>query len=227
MAIDSTLTDIKICSNAITLTGGKEISDFTSDSNQPAGGVCERLYPGFKRAILAEHPWRFAMKKLQLSMSAVDPINQWEHQYLFPDDRVENAFYTLFDTTDVNAPPFRDYQIFGERVLTNADALWMDYVFDILEKFWPADFVEFMEVAFASKITIAIKGEGSRQLQQDLFVEAYGDPTTVPAKRGKYQKVRSSNIASDPSQSYGDNTLEAARFGGMFSTITGGERFIF
>lgn len=228
MAIDSTMTDIKVCANALTKIGDKEISDFTSESNQPAGGICERLYPVFKRSILADYPWKFAFKKLQLSQDAVAPINQWDHQYLFPGDRVENGVYALFDTDDVDAPTFRNFEIFGERIMSNADALWMDYVYDALEKFWPFDFIDFMQTAFAAEIVVAVKGEQSRGLRNDLLIEAYGDPAITGVRgRGKYQKVKTSNSIDSPSMSYGDNTLEAARFGGIFPTITGGERFIF
>lgn len=226
MAIDSTRTDIKVCSNALTLLGAKEITDFTSDENQPRGGQCDRLYPTFKKSIYAKHPWKFAMKKLQLSLDVTSPINQWDNQFLLPNDRVANAFYKLFDSDDVNAPPYRNFEIIGERILTDVSQLWMDYVFNILEKFWPEDFAEFMEVAFAARIAVVVKGEGSRDRMNDLTIEAYGDPSR-PGILGLWQDVKTRNAIGSPVTTYGDDTLSAARFGGLFPQVTGGERFLF
>lgn len=227
MAIDSTRTDIKVCSNALTILGSAAISDFTSEANQPAGGVCERLYPTFKKSIYAEHPWKFAMKKLRLTRDSVAPINQWDNQFLFPGDRVENSVYKLFDTDAVNAFSFRRFEIVGERILTNVSQLWADYVHNAPESLWPEDFAEVMEISFAARICIAIKGEDSRDFRNDLLIEAYGDVNTS-ATAGKWQKVRTSNIIGSPVKLYGDDTLAQARFsGGLFPTPTGGERFDF
>jgi len=228
MPIDSTMTDIKICSASLRLIGAKAISDFTSDSNQPAGGICQEAYPLFKKAILAEHPWKFAFKKLQLSQEVEVPINQWDHQYLFPNDRIENGIYALYDTDAVDATTFREFEIFGERIMSNADALWLDYVYNAPESLWPFDFIDFIQVAFAARIAVAIKGVSARDIRNDLNFEAYGNPNVGGSLgRGKYQAVKTSNSIDSPSTAYGDNTLEAARFGGIFPTITGGERYIF
>lgn len=228
MSLDDTRTDVKVCSDALRKIHSKAISDFTSDSNQPGGGICAQLYPDFKRSILADYPWKFAFKKIQLSQEVDVPINQWDHQYLFPGDRAENGLYALYDTDDVGAPPFRDFEIFGERLMSNADALWMDYVYDVPEKFWPPDFADFMRTAFAAEIVIAVKGEQSRGLRNDLLIESYGDPAIAGRRgMGKYQRVKTSNSIDSPSTPYGDDTLAAARFGGLFPTPTGGERFIF
>lgn len=166
------------------------------------------------------------MKKIQLSQDAVSPVNQWDNQFFFPNDRVANAFYKLFDSADTDAPPFRDFEIVGERVMTNVTTLWIDYVHNALESLWPEDFAEFMEVAFAARIAVTVKGEGSRDRKNDLDIEAYGDPSR-PGIRGLWQDVKTRNAIGSPVTTYGDDTLSAARFGGLFPQVTGGERFQF
>lgn len=227
MAIDSTRTDIKVCSNALTLVGAPEITDFTSDENQPRGGVCSRLYGTFKKAVLARHPWKFAMKKQQLSLDEISPINQWANQFFFPGDRLANASFKLFDTDDVGALPFRNFEILGERIMTDVSELWADYVHNAAESLWPEDFVEFIEVAFAARIIIQIKGEGSRSFRNDLMIEAYGDRDPNKGTGGLYQQVKTANLIGSPVIPFGDNTLISARFGGLSQVPTGGENFIF
>lgn len=224
MPIDSTRTDIKVCSNALTHLGENEISDFTSSGNQPRGGICERQYPTFKKSILAKHPWKFALKKLQLTQDAVDPINQWDKQYIFPGDRVENSPYRMYDSVAVGALPFRRFEIFGERIMSDATALWMDYVHNAVETLWPEDFAEFMEVAFAARIAMAVTGD--RNLRADLMIEAYGD-VNGKDDGGLFQQIKVSNTKDAPVTTYGDDTLAHARFGGLNQTPTGGENFIF
>ena len=224
MPIDSTRTDIKICSNSLTLIGAKEITDFTSEENQSRAGTCARLYTTFKKSVLAKHPWKFASKKLNLSRDPTNPINQWSKQYLFPGDRVANSPYKLFDTVSVGAPPFKRFEIIGERILTEASALWMDYVFNVDEKFWPEDFAEFIEVAFAARIIIAVKGEGSQSLRKDLMIEAYGDIDPNRGTGGLWQQVKTANLMGSPVVPFGDNTLSEARFGGLSPVPT---NFIF
>lgn len=223
MSIDATRTDIKVCSNALTLLGEQPISDFTSDGNQPRGGHCERLYPTFKKSVLARHPWKFAFKKLQLSKDATAPINRWTNQFIFPGDRIHNSFYRLYDSDSVGALPFRNFEIFAERIMTDASALWMDYVHDALESLWPEDFVEFIEIAFAARLAIPITG--SRKKRGDLMIEAYGD-VNREANGGLWQQVKTNNLIGSPVTTYGDDTLAQARFGGIHPIPTGGENFI-
>ena len=224
MAIDATRTDIVTCSNALTLLGEKTISNFTASGNQPRGGICERLYPTFKKSILAKHPWKFAMKKLQLSKDATPPITAWTNQFLFPGDRVHNGFYRLFDTASVGTPPFRNFEIFGERIMTEASALWIDYVHNAVESLWPEDFSEFIEVAFAARIALPING--SRKKRSDLMIEAYGNIDRED-NGGLWQQVKTNNLIGSPVMTYGDDTLAQARFGGLNPTPTGGENYIF
>lgn len=218
--MDPTRTDVTVCSEALTLIGQKPIQSFTEQTEK--AGVCKRTYGRMKRSVMSLHPWKFTFKKVQLSLLVEPPLTQWSYQFNLPGDRLQNFPYRVFETDDVDALEFRNFEIFGDKLLANVDTLWLDYQYDTPESKWEEPFVDFFVTALAAKLAYPLAKD--IRLAQKLEVDAYGNDDNKEG--GLLQKAKTQNSINHPVRSYGDNTLASARFGGS-STISGGERFQF
>ena len=72
-------SDIDMSSNALLLIGDNAISSFT----EPGFGakVASNLYPDTYAAILASHPWSFALKEQELNKLAQEPDDLTNFQF--------------------------------------------------------------------------------------------------------------------------------------------------
>ena len=136
-------TDVSICSQALLLLGANEITSF-SDGTAPSA-ICNKLYPRVKSQTLGMYPWSFTLKKTQLGQLASTPTNVYSKEYQLPTDMflgVPRAVYASLSTG--NLPKITDYEIQGDKLLTNETTIVIDYQQLVAESAMPSYFVQMM-----------------------------------------------------------------------------------
>jgi hypothetical protein len=141
---------IKINSNALLLLGHSPISSFSD----PGSGaqVASNLYESTLTAMLEDHRWRFATKKVQLAQLAQAPDNEFTYQYQLPTDLIK--FIKIYEGGD--------YEIYGDKVYTNRNTCNIDYVFRIDETFFRPSFTKALEYHLAAQYAVPVTGNASR-----------------------------------------------------------------
>lgn len=139
-------TDIRICSDALLMLGGKAISSFNEGTS--ASNTCDRLYPGVKFSTLQSYPWSFSFKKVQLAQTINTPVNQYRYEYQLPSDRL-GAIRRAYNSTAIGAGTFNDWVIQGDKLLTNETTVVIDYQFAPTESEMPAYFVQLLKYMMA------------------------------------------------------------------------------
>ena len=165
-------------SNALILLGDAPISSL----NDPGAGalVAANLYDSSYRSMLSIHRWRFATKTFQLSKLTASPSNtDWNYQYQLPSD------YLYLIKTDAG----RGYEIYEDKVLSNATSLTIDYVYEVNEDFIPPYFAKAFEFFLASEFAIPVTGNSQRaeyyrgqyeaQLKRAKFLDSSQRPSDV------------------------------------------------
>jgi hypothetical protein len=176
------LTDVEICNRALVRLGSSVITSFSDDTD--LARICSSTYDGILEKSLAETPWRFAMKKQQLARLTDTPPNEWKYAYQLPSD-ILGGIYALFNSS-TSAAPSKHYEIFSDKVYTNENLIYVDYTFRPNETKFPSYFTEYMVLAIASQIAIAITDQAniadyySRLAQQQLDVARYTDASQQP-----------------------------------------------
>lgn len=165
-------TDVEICSNALLLLGEKTINSFDDTDGQTAA-TCGALYGMLVNGWLACYPWTFCKTKMQLSRLVDAPISGWQYKYQLPPDRLI-ATWAVFDSAGVNAAPIQTFDIQGETLLTNAEAIWLDYTARPDESKWPPYFTLFAVHALAATFAIAITQDKS--MFEVYQSKAFGTP---------------------------------------------------
>ena len=136
-------TDVSICSQALLLLGANQITSF-ADGTAPSS-VCSVLYPRVKSQTLGMYPWSFTLKKTQLGQLTSTPTNVYSKEYQLPTDMflgVPRAVYASLSTG--NLPKITDYEIQGDKLLTNETTIVIDYQQLVAESAMPSYFVQMM-----------------------------------------------------------------------------------
>ena len=103
----------------------------------PTEQLCKKIYPQSRRSTLRGHPWNFAIKRVQLAVSATTPLFGFASAYDLPPDFIR--FLTRH--TDLGVPVSdgfiegKEYEIENGQFLTNntstsSTVLNMRYIFD-------------------------------------------------------------------------------------------------
>lgn len=157
-----------LCSQAAALLGEKPIQSFTGGQRE---ATCGLLYGDCVRNLLASYPWSFAQAKQQLARLSTAPLNEWKYAYKLPSDRLgnPNAYY---DNAAVGAIPFLAWEVQGDNVLCNEEAVYCDYLFLPTIPKWPPYFVTLVIYALAAVLAVPLTTDQSKAEYWD--VKAFG-----------------------------------------------------
>lgn len=147
---------ISICSDALILLGAKPISSFNDGTD--GANTCDRLYPDIRDALLVQYPWSFTLKKAKLARLITTPTTAWRYEYQLPGDRLSNV-RSVRNSPSPNAPIQKDWEIQGDRLLTNLDEVFIDYQFQTQEFAMPPYFVQLMKYMLAWHLAMPITDE--------------------------------------------------------------------
>lgn len=168
------LSDLDICSQALTLLRASPISSFNEGTNE--ADICKLLYNDFVAASLTLHPWTFATKKSFLNRELATPVNEYKYIHIVPAEAL--LIWAVFNSNQANVSPVNNYDIYasdgGRRIYSNYETLYADYTVYASETVWPHYFVQFMIHAFAAHIAVPVCHDET--LAQYYTTKAYGSP---------------------------------------------------
>ena len=139
-------TGVSICSDALLLIGAKAISSFNDGTDESS--VCDRLYPDIRDSTLVMYPWSFGMKKVQLAQLITTPTTVWRYEYQLPGDKLANP-RAVYNSANSGSPVQKDWEIQGDKLLTNLTSVCIDYQFSVPEYAMPQYFVQLLKYMVA------------------------------------------------------------------------------
>jgi len=125
--------------------------------------IANRIYDQVYGDLLGKAPWRFAVKKADLSHLVAAPLNEWSDQFDLPAQCVRI----------VRVYPDQPFEVFEGKVYANASSLAVDYVERVSESLLPPPFVRLVALELAVRMCIAITNdvELKKTLQQDVRMQ--------------------------------------------------------
>lgn len=167
-------SDIDIASNALVRIGVPPISSFTEGG--AAGQAASNLYEPTIRTLLTESRWRFAAAKRKLAQLTAKPLNDWTYAYQLPSDMM--LLCRVFPRTN--------YEIFEDKLYTDAASVEVDYLFRAPESLFPAYFQLACEYKLASEFALIVTSNRSLaetyeikhqdQMKKARFADSQGRP---------------------------------------------------
>lgn len=146
-------TGVSICSDALLLIGAKAISSFNDGTDESS--VCDRLYPDIRDSTLVMYPWSFSMKKVQLAQLITTPTTVWRYEYQLPGDKLANP-RAVYNSPNSGSPVQKDWEIQGDKLLTNLTSVYIDYQYSVPEYAMPQYFVQLLKYMVAWHIAETI-----------------------------------------------------------------------
>lgn len=199
-------TAVSICSDALILLGAKPISSFNDGTDE--ANSCDRLYSDVRDTTLSTYPWTFAYKKVQLARLITTPATEWRYEYQLPGDRLGNP-RALFTSNAVYSRPSKEWDIQGDKLLTNYEEVFIDYPYQTPEYAMPQFFVQLLKYMMAWHLAMPITEQEAKT--------AYWQSVAVggPSENGRGGFMRQAmNIdgQGQPPQVLEDYALVAARY---------------
>jgi hypothetical protein len=198
-------TGITICSDALLLIGAKAITSFNDGTDESS--VCDRLYPDIRDSTLVMYPWSFNTKKIQLAQLLTAPTSVWRYAYQLPGDRLAGP-RAVYDTASPGAPVQKDWEIQGDQLLTNLEAVYIDYQYSVGEFAWPQYFTQLMKYMVAWHIAEPITEQQDKSLRWER--KAVGDPSEN-GRGGYFRTAMNIDAQGQPTRAMEDYTLIAVR----------------
>lgn len=199
-------TGISICSDALILLGAKAISSFNDGTDE--ANAADRLYPDVRDSTLMMYPWSFAYKKVQLAQLITTPTTEWRYEYQLPGDRLGNP-RAVYTTSTPNARPFKEWEIQGEKLLTNETSIYVDYPYQTPEYAMPQYFVQLLKYMMAWHLAYPITEQQDKAAYwQNVAVGGASEN----GRGGYFRQAVNMDGHGQPPQQIDDFSLVAVRF---------------
>ena len=95
------------------------------------------------------YPWSFSLTKVQLNRLTATPTSIWTYQYSLPTDMLNGVPRRVFASASTNSPPIQEYEIQGDKLLSNNSEIYVDYQVDTAESAMPGYFVQLLTYQMA------------------------------------------------------------------------------
>jgi hypothetical protein len=198
-------TGVSICSDALLMLGAKAISSFNDGTDESS--VCDRLYPDVRDSTLVMYPWSFSVKKVKLARLITTPNSVWRYEFQLPGDRLGNP-RAVYQSATPGSPVQKDWEIQGDKLLTNLDTIYLDYQYSVGEFAMPQYFVQLLKYMMAWHLALPITEQSDRaQYWQQVAVGAIGEN----GRGGYIRTAMNIDGQGQPSRIIEDFTLIAVR----------------
>jgi len=112
------ITETSICNSALIKIGVETINSLSD--NVKAAKLCNQQYSILRDEVLQDHPWNFALARVELANTAVTPVWEFDNEYQLPNDCLK---VVSFEDEE-----FTEYQIEGNKLYTNYDTAKIKYI---------------------------------------------------------------------------------------------------
>jgi hypothetical protein len=198
-------TGVSICSDALLMLGAKAISSFNDGTDESS--VCDRLYPDVRDSTLVMYPWSFSVKKVKLARLITTPNSVWSYEFQLPGDRLGNP-RAVYQSATPGSLVQKDWEIQGDKLLTNLDTIYIDYQYSVGEFAMPQYFVQLLKYMMAWHLALPITEQSDRaQYWQQVAVGAIGEN----GRGGYIRTAMNIDGQGQPSRIIEDFTLIAVR----------------
>lgn len=142
---------IAICNAALALVGDNRINSLLEDSE--GARQCAAWWDIARDAVLASHPWNFAMKRVSLARLSDAPTFDYDYAFQLPSDCLR-----VWETDDDDYP----YKIEGRTLLSDRESVKILYIARIEDTtYYSPVFVEALALHLAWNICYRLKSSRS------------------------------------------------------------------
>lgn len=167
-------TAVRLINEALLRLGEEEIVSL--DETTQKADICERSYDAVITTLLTRRQWRWATRKFQLARLAEPPIAHWTHAYQIPAEAFNHdSPWAVYCSKANGATPTRQYEIFEDKLYTDAEEIFADFTVEPTVSKFPPAFRELVILALCEVLAGPIAEKGD--LAEYWGTKAYGTPS--------------------------------------------------
>lgn len=152
------ITAISVCNTALAQLGGNLINSFTEGTTEAT--LCNTFWEQTRLTLLTQHPWNFAIERVELARNVGSPIFGYQYSFTLP----TNCLRVL--EVDLDG----DYKIEGRKILTDRTTCKIKYVKDVTDvSTWSKGFVHTMTAAMRAHLAIQSPRAARKYQRQSLL----------------------------------------------------------
>ena len=171
---------VELCNHALSYLGESRIASLEEETERAR--ICNLLYGQTRDELLADFEWPFAIKRRALSSVTEENNTKYDYRYALPAD-----YLTLIDVLDSESFKEKtnwrvrqyDYDIEGDRLLTNLSPCYIKYVYRLDS---PNKYPALFDQAFALSLAAKIAPRLSQNFQLTAQIAQYAGISVMKAK---------------------------------------------
>lgn len=166
------------------------------------------IYDAKVEELLSRYPWTFATNIAKLSRLQAVPDIHFDYYYQLPSDAL-GELRAVYDTATCDRA-FTDFRILQNRMATNAQAVWAEYIIQVPPQAWPGYFRELFIKALMSEFALSVAVDVAMHTR--LAEQVYGPPHML-GEGGLLGEAKIRNSQGKPSRTldHGPNPLVDVR----------------
>ena len=206
------VSKVEICNIALQNLGANKITSITDNTVEAI--ECNLRYDTARRALLAMHPWNFAIKRASLNADVTAPAFNYGYAFTLPSDflalvmtkqeeQYQGAQPRAMNTTQyvedvVSYLSIDKYRIEGDKLVSYNSEVGIIYVADIEdEQSFSPSFVDLLGRYLAALIAYKITGNmQERNTQMELFKFELEEYRGLDSQQGVFDKLEVSQFLS-------------------------------
>ncbi len=149
------LTPLALCSRALLRIGAQPIASLQEGTAEAE--VAANLYPATRDALLSAHPWTFATGQSALPRLSAVPHAEYAHAFQLPP-----GFLRVLSAGTQGRGRGTPYRIQDGRLLADAEAVTITYVFRPEESAFPPFFAACLVARLAAEFCLPLTESASR-----------------------------------------------------------------
>jgi hypothetical protein len=141
-------SEVDICNLALNKIGQNTIISLTEDSK--AARICNLFYADTRDSLLRQHPWNFAVKRVELAKLTTTPVFGFDNEFQLPSDCLRVMYTNLQFPQD-------KFRIEGKKLLADSDSIKVEYISRVEDTTqFDALFVDALWMSLAARISYNI-----------------------------------------------------------------------
>lgn len=139
------------------------------DERSASAEVANDVWDHAVRLALTAHDWPFARRVEELARRNMTPKLSYQYVYQQPSDFLRRGRISDSSSHFDGQPEFACYQLTEHGYETDAETIFLEYIYDRpAEAVWPPFFVDYFVALLAAKITSPLKSARAKQGLEQL-----------------------------------------------------------
>lgn len=164
------------------------------DANSEGAKIMARIYDQCRQAVLEDHPWAFARRRVNVPAESDAPAFEYSYKYQLPTD-----YLRLVRAGEVWYDQETDYEIEGDYILIDeAGPLQLVYIFDQTDvsKF-SAKFIDLLSIRLASQAAYELTGSATlAKGLKDEYKDALTSAASVAGQNRPTRRIQKSKFGA-------------------------------